>query len=180
MASLLMFGLVSAPSKLQWFGNTVKSFVDNKIDAKMRQTGELIVARARALAPVDTGYLRSTIGYTYRQSDKTLMIHVDASYGLFQEFGTRFIKPHPYIRPAMNSVGRVWGVSMEMNFAAPGSGIWQGLYAHQAGFAMPSGHQPKPLTQKQIAHVRRHLMPMSKMLYRGNVRRAKLRVRRVG
>jgi len=159
--------------KLDWFGDRITKMVKDRADAKQRATGEAIVARAKQLVPVDTGKLKASIGYTYRQSDMTLQIYVDEIYGVFIEYGTRYIKPHPYIRPALNEFGRIWGVSVEMAFAAPTAGTWTGMYAHQAGFA-----HPRSLTAKQRAHVRQHLMPTSKRLYRGNVRRAKMVVRR--
>ena len=159
--------------KLDWFGDRIVKMVKDKNDAKMRATGEAIVARAKQLVPVDTGKLRDSIGYTYRQSDSTLTIHVDMYYGLWVEAGTRYMRPQPYIRPALNEVGRIFGTSVEMAFAVPAAGRWNSMLMHQAGFA-----HPRSLTAKQRAHVRQHLMPTSKRLYRGNVRRAKMVVRR--
>jgi hypothetical protein len=165
-------------STFQWFGQRVTDALLGDIDMRLRQAGEAVVAEARALAPVRTGALRSSIHYTV--ADRTLVIGVEVPWGVFQEFGTRFMRPHPYLRPALAAAGRVFGGSIEMDFASIGASSaagWQGIHAVGAGFVVPSGIQPRPLTRAQHEHVRKHLMPVSKRLHRGNVARARLRVR---
>lgn len=84
-----------------------------------------IQANAQAGAPVDTGFLKSSIytvtsdSSTYGQADTppgdssllppvepppddlTAFIGVGANYGIYQEFGTRFMPPQPYLAPAV-------------------------------------------------------------------------------
>ena len=163
-----MFGLVQVAQ--QWFGQRIINALEQRVVQGLHRAGTQVVAKAKTLAPVDAGFLRSSIDY--QVIGKTLTIRVGAPYGMFQEFGTRYIRPHPYIRPALNEIGRVLGGSIGMEFAVPF--INQPILAHQAGFVLPKG-----LTAKQREHVARHLLPTSKRLYRGNVRRAKLRTRRV-
>ncbi|MEM0006816.1 MAG: HK97 gp10 family phage protein [Candidatus Bathyarchaeia archaeon] len=54
---------------------------------------------ARSLAPVRTGYLRSTIYATVK--DWVAEIGAEASYAMFVEFGTRHMKARPYLYPAI-------------------------------------------------------------------------------
>ena len=169
----------------QWFGDKFLADVENRVDAGLNRAGQSVVARAQALAPKRTGALSSSISYQvtgagggakltlsgFTTTGKTLTFTVGVPYGIFQEFGTRNIRPHPYLRPALNEVGKIFGAELGMEFNIPF--IASPLYAHQAGFALPPG-----LTGRQRKHIAKHLGPTSKRHYRGNVRKAKLRVRR--
>jgi HK97 gp10 family phage protein len=89
---------------LWWNGDAAKKDMGSKIDAKMIQLGKEAVEAARNYVAVDTGELQNSIGFTYRQSDKTITLHADTHYAFFQEFGTRFMMPHPFLRPAILKV----------------------------------------------------------------------------
>jgi HK97 gp10 family phage protein len=55
---------------------------------------------AKALAPVRTGYLRSSI---YAEIQEWVAeIGAEASYALFVEFGTRYMQARPYLFPAVD------------------------------------------------------------------------------
>jgi HK97 gp10 family phage protein len=105
------------PSIFRWFGDKVKAEIGRQIDGRMNATGAAVVEEARRLAPVGTGQLRDSIGYTYRQSDKTLQIHADAPHAFYVEFGTRFMRARPYLRPALLKAGRAFAGKTELQFA---------------------------------------------------------------
>ncbi len=169
---------------IQWFGAKFLRDIEARVDKGLVHAGEAVVSKARQYAPVDTGELRDSIRYEINGSGgaaklsmggwttagKTLTIIVDALYGMYQEFGTRYIPPHPYIRPALNEVGKVFGAELGMSFNV--MPMTNPLYAVEAGFT-----HPPTLTSKQKAHVREHLLPASKRHYKGNVRKAKMKVR---
>lgn len=166
-----------------WFGDRIQRFIDDRIDRQMHAMGEAVVARARQLAPVDTGALRESISYVVAYNEgggrHTLSIQVGMPYGVFQEFGTRSIPPHPFIRPALNEVGRAWGFDVSMDFNAPVN--HQGLLAStgrgaRPGFAAHAGPGWRPLTPKQQQHVERVLKPSIRKHHRGNVKRARFQV----
>ncbi len=176
-------------SGLTWLGDQFAKKVMGDVDTKMRLTGEAIVAKAKELVHVDTGQTQASIGYTYRQSDKTLSIHADTPWALFLEMGTRHSQAYPYIRPAIAfGAGRVWGGgAIEMEFANTAY-VAHPIIAHPGGkgnvlFQTPpvrSHATPgtNRITPKQLAHVRRHLVPASERLRRNkHVRNAKLIVR---
>ena len=103
------------------------------IAAKLHQASAVVVkkiafdlqARAQSLAPVDTGFLRSSIytvtsdGSTYGQAsggtkestllpqvsgpsdDQSAFVGVGASYGIYVEMGTRRMPARPYFTPAV-------------------------------------------------------------------------------
>ena len=58
-----------------------------------------VKAEAMRKVPVKTGYLRSTI-YA-RVQEWVVRIGVDATYALFVEFGTRYMRARPYLWPAI-------------------------------------------------------------------------------
>jgi hypothetical protein len=169
----LMFGVTST---VQWLGAQVTGFVDRQLDQRLNQAGEAWLARSRALAPVKTGFLRSQ--EDYQVIGRTLTLIMGAPYDIFQEFGTRNIRPRPHIRPALLEMQRIFGTDVALEFNRPGASVWTGLYAHEGRFIEPSKIQPRPLTHRQREHVRQHLMPVSKRLHKGAVKRAKMRVRR--
>lgn len=97
-----------------------KSTLDPAVTTMLERMGSAVAERARELAPKRSGYLVSTIGYTVRQSDKTVQIHADAKYAYFVEFGTRLMRAQPFLRPALLAA-RNWsnrGVNTEMQFGA--------------------------------------------------------------
>src|SRR5438132_1206550 len=88
----------------------------------IQKTAKQVQENAAGNAPVDTGFLKSSIyvagplGSTYggfgtppgdaealpeekSGDDLTAIIGVAASYAVYQEMGTRFHPPHPYLTP---------------------------------------------------------------------------------
>lgn len=94
----------------------VDRLVGNAIDTRMRQAGEAGVLVARELVPKRTGYLDSTIGYTYDQQRKNLIVHADAKYAAAVEEGTIHMRAQPYLRPALNAIGRIWGGDTQISY----------------------------------------------------------------
>jgi len=82
-------GLAAAPHELRVVANTV-------VDEEMNKVTE----RARAIVPVRTGYLRSTI-YSERTGFLGWEVGASAFYAGFVEFGTRYMRARPYLRPAI-------------------------------------------------------------------------------
>jgi HK97 gp10 family phage protein len=58
-----------------------------------------VKAEAQRIAPVRTGYLRSTI-YAKVQ-EWVVEVGADAAYALFVELGTKYMQAHPYLYPAI-------------------------------------------------------------------------------
>lgn len=172
----MALGLTSSRGNVfAWLGDKVKTYVSDRIQARLYETGRQVVATAQQLAPVDTGRLRASIGFVI--VGNTLQIYVDAPYGIYQEFGTRNIPPHPFIRPALNAIGRIWGADVEMTFNRTGGPQWHGLLAGKRGFAASASPAWKPLTPRQVKHVETVLVPGLRRHNTGNVRRASMKVR---
>ncbi len=151
-------------------GKSMVSAIQGDVNAKLKKGGAEWLTLSRSLAPLRTGELRAKEDYKVEDSKLTLIL--GAPYDIFQEFGTRNIRPRPHVRPALNAIGRIWGAKIEMSFLSPH--ISSPVLAHQAGFVHPKG-----ITAKQRAHIKANLLPASKKHYKGNVRRATMRVRKI-
>lgn len=61
-----------------------------------------VEATAKGMAPVDTGNLRRSITHKPGRDVRGFYVDVGTNviYAPFVEFGTRFMRPQPYLRPA--------------------------------------------------------------------------------
>lgn len=75
------------------------------------KTATDLQALAQRAAPVDTGFLRSSISTT--NSGLEAEVGPTASYGVFQEMGTSKMAPQPYLFPALDRVTPMFGQAME-------------------------------------------------------------------
>jgi phage protein, HK97 gp10 family len=64
-----------------------KSYID-EVKKIVAETAELIASSAKANAPVDTGNLRDSIQVDYSGDGLTAVVHVDASYAVYLNYGT--------------------------------------------------------------------------------------------
>jgi HK97 gp10 family phage protein len=151
----------------QQFSNEVHA----RITKHMRQMGIVIENKAKELVPKRTGRLHDSITYSLDENNYTLSIVVGAPYGVFVEYGTRHMMPHPYIRPALNQLKDIYGINTEMAFLNTPH-IHAPIIASGKDFFVPS-----TLTPKQVQHVKQHLKPTSESYHIRNVRRSKLVVR---
>ena len=74
--------------------------VTRKAQLVVAKTAHDIEADAKSLAPVDTGALRNSIGTTISNGGLSAEIGPTASYAAHVEFGTRRMRPQPFMRPA--------------------------------------------------------------------------------
>lgn len=66
------------------------------------KTAFAIQGTAQVFVPVDTGFLRSTIGTDVGQSGLTAEIGPTADYGAYVEYGTSRMAPYAYMGPAFD------------------------------------------------------------------------------
>jgi HK97 gp10 family phage protein len=71
-----------------------------EVSRVVRRTAFQIEAQAKVLAPVDTGFMRNSIG-TEMVSQLTAVISVGAEYGAYVEFGTTRMRAQPFLGPAV-------------------------------------------------------------------------------
>lgn len=71
-----------------------------------------IEAGAKKRAPVDTGNLRGSI-QARKVSDTHWIVTVGADYGIYLEYGTRFMAAQPYFAPAIRAVRSSFNQAMK-------------------------------------------------------------------
>jgi HK97 gp10 family phage protein len=67
---------------------------------------------ARAVAPVDTGFLRSSIQTTVTGDGLTANVTAHARYSIYQELGTSRMPPQPFMGPAADAVAPSFEAAM--------------------------------------------------------------------
>ncbi len=87
--------------------------IKKEVRRDLKQAADVVVSKAKELAPYDTGHLRARIrsrqaswskdGMVYEiVSDAIKRVSSAGPYPSFQEFGTVHNKEHPYLFPALN------------------------------------------------------------------------------
>ena len=74
--------------------------VTRRAQLAVRKTAADIEASGKRNSPVDTGHLRGSISTTISNGGLSAEIGPTASYGAYVEFGTRRMRPQPFMRPA--------------------------------------------------------------------------------
>ena len=69
----------------------------------VRMNGAELQTKAMRGAPVDTGTLRRSIGLELTDNGLTAEVEPTAHYAQYVEYGTRFMKAQPYMRPAFDA-----------------------------------------------------------------------------
>ncbi len=88
--------------------------IKKEVRRDLKEAAEVVVSKARDLAPVDTGHLKfrirsrqaswSSDGMVYEiVSDAIYRVSSAGPYPSFQEFGTVHNKAHSYLRPALSA-----------------------------------------------------------------------------
>ena len=67
----------------------------------VKMNGAELQNKAMRMAPVDTGTLKRSIGLEITEAGMTAEVEATAEYAPYVEYGTRFMKAQPYIRPSL-------------------------------------------------------------------------------
>lgn len=86
----------------------VKDRTHDELSRLVRTAAFQIEQQAKIAAPVDTGFLRGSI-QTEILDPMTARVSVGAEYGIYVEFGTRYMAAQPYFIPAAEQVIRNLG-----------------------------------------------------------------------
>jgi len=82
--------------------NKSNSQIRNATMRALKNNTEKTMQQAKKNAPVDTGFLKNNI--VTRYEDMSGIIHSQATYSAFQEYGTRYQSGTPFMRPALNFI----------------------------------------------------------------------------
>lgn len=96
MSEITIDGIEELQAKLR---ETVKLDSVKKI---VKLNGAEMQANAQREAPYKSGTLRRSIMLEMKDAGRTARVEAQAEYAPYQEYGTRFMKAHPYMKPAFN------------------------------------------------------------------------------
>ena len=145
----------------QWLGDEFAEKAMTAIDNSLIRLGGFLVERMESYAAVDTGTMKAGIHDKYDFSTHTLIVADPVPWSVWQEFGTRYTKPHPFFRPAILDVGPTWeGIPIDFTLIIhPPAQMSEPLRATTSGFRLP---KKQKLSAGQLAHVKKHLIPTSR------------------
>lgn len=98
-------------------GDTIAGIEDGSIKAAL-ELGINVANQAIELAPVDTGQLKGSIGYSWSkgetatppisqpQDETSVHVGTAVEHGTYQEYGTRYMQAQPWLRPAIDLEAR--------------------------------------------------------------------------
>ena len=82
--------------------NKSNSQIRNATMKALKNNTEKTMQQAKKNAPVDTGFLKNNI--ITRYEGMSGIVHSQAGYSAYQEYGTRFITGTPFMRPALKFI----------------------------------------------------------------------------
>lgn len=94
--SIELKGVDSLLSKVKLLVPRIRAATEQAV----AQTALLIETDAKLNAPVDTGRLRSSIHTEIAPNKLSAMVLDGVTYGVFLEYGTRYIRGRPFLFPA--------------------------------------------------------------------------------
>ena len=74
----------------------------SKVKATVKKNGPQLQKKAQKEAPIDSGHLHDVIFLEITDGGMTAEVESTAEYAAYQEYGTRFMKGKPHIRPAFD------------------------------------------------------------------------------
>lgn len=74
----------------------------SKVKATVKKNGAEMQKKAQKEAPIDSGHLHDVIFLEITDGGMTAEVESTAEYAAYQEYGTRFMKGKPHIRPAFD------------------------------------------------------------------------------
>jgi HK97 gp10 family phage protein len=88
-------------AQLKWDGDRVSARIKAKLATKAHEAAQILVAEAKAEAPVDSGELRDSIREEPSSNPEKTKVVVDAPHAFWVEFGTRDRPADPFFRRAI-------------------------------------------------------------------------------
>lgn len=71
-----------------------------KVKESTKKHTYMMEREAKIKAPYDTGHLKRSIRSSFHNDGLTGIVTVGAFYGVYLEFGTRYMRPQPFLFPS--------------------------------------------------------------------------------
>jgi hypothetical protein len=82
--------------------------IDDALAKVALQTANRAQANIRAVNAIDTGFMINTTR-ARKVKDLTWSVGTAADYGVYIEYGTRYVSPRPWLGPAMRDARKTFG-----------------------------------------------------------------------
>ncbi len=91
--------------KIEWYNDKITGDIHKVVEDKITKMGAEILATAKANCPVLTGKLRDSIELGIEVKDTTIVANIgtEIDYGVYVEFGTRFMPAQSFLRTALEA-----------------------------------------------------------------------------
>lgn len=107
MAGIRVVGMDKLEKQLK------KNVTLNDVKKVVRKNGVGLQKATQKKAPVDTGTLKRSIGIDITDSGMTATVEPTAEYSAYVEYGTRFMKAQPYMKPALEEQEKLFKADMQ-------------------------------------------------------------------
>lgn len=107
MAGIKVVGMDKLEKQLK------KNVTLNDVKKVVRKNGVGLQKVTQKKAPVDTGTLKRSVGIDITDSGMTATVEPTAEYSAYVEYGTRFMKAQPYMKPALEEQEKLFKADMQ-------------------------------------------------------------------
>lgn len=107
MAGIKVVGMDKLEKQLK------KNITLNDVKKVVRKNGAGLQKAAQKKAPIDTGTLKRSVGIDITDSGMTATVEPTAEYSAYVEYGTRFMKAQPYMKPALEEQEKLFKADMQ-------------------------------------------------------------------
>lgn len=150
-------------ANFKWNADLERRLKQDKANTQLEAISKFMVDSMRRQVPVRTGFLRDSITYAHDKKKVQSTVYVPPFYGIYVEFGTRFMRPQPFVRPALLDAVRIWKLTRVSILLRPRAQVSEPLQAMTAGFRRP---RTQLLTAAQERHVKKYLSPVQRRFAR--------------
>ena len=95
---------MSIQYKYEEYSKKITDAVKAGIPGSLEVAAVNILSKSDKLVPVLTGNLRNSKGHRKGDRQNEHIVGYNAPYPIYVEFGTRYMKPQPFMRPAIDLV----------------------------------------------------------------------------
>lgn len=107
MAGIKVVGMDKLEKQLK------KNVALNDVKKVVRKNGVGLQKAAQKKAPIDTGTLKRSVGIDITDSGMTATVEPTAEYSAYVEYGTRFMKAQPYMKPTLEEQEKLFKADMQ-------------------------------------------------------------------
>lgn len=81
----------------------IKAALNEQVARASEIIGGMAESYAKELSRVDTGTMKNSIGHSVEDGGRTVVVGAGPVYAIYNELGTRRMRPQPFIRPSIEN-----------------------------------------------------------------------------